>query len=231
MMQQDPIRRDGTRVSYGAPVQESALATNKVLRSTYMLLSMTLLFSAAMAGVSMALQLPPFGLLLSLGGMFGLLILTNALRNSAAGIVAVFAFTGFMGLMMGPMLSFYIETIPNGGELVLTALAATGLVFLSLSAYVLTTGKDFSFLGGFLMVGLIGVIVVSLLGSFFFDLSAYQMLKATVVVCLMGGFILFDTSRIVNGGERNYISATVSLYLNIYIMFQYMLVLFGGSRD
>jgi modulator of FtsH protease len=230
-MQQQPVRRDGTRAAYGAPVQESALATNTVLRNTYLLLSMTLLFSAAMAGVSMALRLPYFGPLLTIGGMFGLLFITSKLRNSQFGILAIFAFTGFMGLTLGPLLSFYVETVPNGGELILTALAATGLIFLSLSAYVLKTGKDFSFLGGFLMVGLIGVVVVMLLGIFFLDLSAYQMAISGAVVLLMGGFILFDTSRIIHGGETNYIMATMGLYLNIYNMFVHLLMLLGGNRN
>jgi len=230
-MQQEPIRRDGTRVAYGAPVQESALATNKVLRNTYMLLSATLLFSAAMAGVSIALRLPSFGLLVTIGGMFGLLFLTRKLSNSPAGIISVFAFTGFMGLTLGPLLSLYLETIPNGGELILTALGATGVIFFALSAYVLKTGKDFSFLGGFLMVGLIGVVVVMLVGWFLVDLSAYQMVISSVVVLLMGGLILFDTSRIIHGGETNYIMATISLYLSIYNMFIHLLFLLGGSRN
>jgi modulator of FtsH protease len=231
MMQQEPIRRDGSRVAYGAPVQESALATNKVLRNTYMLLSMTLLFSAAMAGVSIALRLPSFGPLVTLGGMFGLLFLTRKLSNSAGGIISVFAFTGFMGLTLGPLLSLYLETVPNGGELILTALGSTGLIFLALSAYVLKTGKDFSFMGGFLMVGLIGIVVVLLLGWFVLDLSAYQMTISAFIVLLMGGFILFDTSRIIHGGETNYIMATISLYLSIYNMFINLLFLLGGSRD
>ncbi|HJP03620.1 MAG: BAX inhibitor protein [Chromatiales bacterium] len=230
-MQQDPVRRDGTRVVYGEPIRESALQTNKVLRSTYMLLSVTLLFSAAMAGVSMALKLPYFGPLLTIGGMFGLLFLTHALRNSAGGIIAVFAFTGFMGLVLGPTLTMYMENVPNGGELILTSLGATGLIFLSLSAYVLKTGKDFSFLGGFLTVGLIGIVIVMLLGWFVFDFSAYQMTISSAVVLLMGGFILFDTSRIIHGGQTNYISATVSLYLSIYNIFIHLLMLLGGNRE
>jgi modulator of FtsH protease len=231
MMQQEPIRRDGTRAVYGAPTQESALSSNKVLRNTYMLLSATLLFSAAMAGVSIALRLPSFGPLITLGGMIGLLFLTRKLSNSAGGIISVFAFTGFMGLTLGPLLSLYLETIPNGGELILTALGTTGVIFLALSAYVLKTGKDFSFLGGFLMVGLIGVVVVMLLGIFLLDLSAYQMVISSVVVLLMGGFILFDTSRIIHGGETNYIMATISLYLSIYNMFVHLLLLLGGNRN
>ena len=127
-MQQDRVRRDGTRIAYGAPVQESALATNKVLRNTYLLLSMTLLFSAAMAGLSMALNVPYFGPIITLLGYFGLLFLTSKFRNSSAGIVCVFALTGFMGLTLGPLLSAYLQFVPNGGELIMTALGATGLV-------------------------------------------------------------------------------------------------------
>ena len=140
-MQPDRMKRDGPTMAYQGAVQESALATNKVLRNTYMLLSMTLLFSAAMAGLSMALNLPYFGPMITLVGYFGLLFLTYKLKNSAAGIISVFALTGFMGLTLGPVLTFYLTTIPNGGELVLTALGATGLIFVGLSAYVLTTKR------------------------------------------------------------------------------------------
>jgi modulator of FtsH protease len=230
MMQQDPIRRDGTRVAYGAPVQESALATNKVLRSTYMLLSMTLIFSAMMAGASIALKLPYFGPFLTLGVYFGLLFLTSKMRNSAGGIVCVFALTGFMGLTLGPLLSAYMENIPNGGELIMTALGATGMVFLGLSAYAVKSQKDFSFMGGFLMVGMIGLLAVIVIGLFV-DLSAFQMAISGGVVLLMGGMILFQTSAIIHGGETNYIMATVTLYIAIYNMFIHLLMLLGMSRD
>jgi modulator of FtsH protease len=231
MMQQDPIRRDGTRVAYGQPVQESVLATNKVLRSTYALLSMTLLFSAAMAGAAMALRLPPFGFLITMVGYFGLLFLTTKMRNSAGGIVCVFALTGFMGLTLGPLLNMVMENTSNGGELILTALSSTGLIFLALSAYTLKSKRDFSFLGSFLMVGMLGVVGVMVIGAFFVDLSAYQILISSVVVLLMAGMILFETSRIVNGGETNYIMATVSLYVAIYNMFLHLLLIFGMGGD
>lgn len=230
-MQQDPIRRDGTRVAYGQPVQESVLATNKVLRSTYALLSMTLLFSAAMAGAAMALRLPPFGFLITMVGYFGLLFLTTKMRNSAGGIVCVFALTGFMGLTLGPLLNMVMENTSNGGELILTALSSTGLIFLALSAYTLKSKRDFSFLGSFLMVGMLGVVGVMVIGAFFVDLSAYQILISSVVVLLMAGMILFETSRIVNGGETNYIMATVSLYVAIYNMFLHLLLIFGMGGD
>ncbi len=229
-MQPDRIRRDGPTMAYTDAVQESALATNKVLRNTYMLLSMTLLFSAAMAGLSMALNLPYFGPMITLVGYFGLLFLTYKLKNSAAGIIAVFALTGFMGLTLGPVLTFYLTTIPNGGELVLTALGATGLIFVGLSTYVLTTKKDFSFMGGFLMVGMLGLLAVIVIGLFV-NLSAFQMAISAGVVLLMGGFILYETSSIIHGGQTNYILATVSLYVSLYNIFLNLLYLLGINRD
>jgi modulator of FtsH protease len=222
--------RLGPTAVYTDVVRESALTTNKVLKNTYLLLSATLIFSAIMAAVSVAINMPHPGLLISLGGMFGLLYLTHKFKNSAMGLVFVFAFTGFLGLLLGPMLNMYLESVPNGGQLILTALGATGLIFLSLSAYVLTTGKDMSFMGGFLMIGLFGLVGVVILG-FFVNLSAFQMAISAGFVLLMSGFILFDTSRIIHGGETNYITATISLYLNIYIMFQHLLMLFGMGGD
>lgn len=223
-MQQEPVRND--QVVYGSPIEASVLDTNRVLRNTYMLLSMTLLFSAAMAGVSIALKLPYFGPWVTLGVYFGLLFLTAKMRNSAGGIVCVFALTGFMGLTLGPLLSAYMQNMANGGELVMTALGATGLIFLALSGYALKSKKDFSFMGGFLMVGLIGLLGVIVLGLFI-DLSAFQMAISTAVVLLMGAMILFQTSEIIHGGETNYIMATVSLYVSIYNLFVNLLTLLG----
>ena len=229
-MQPDQIGRGGPTMAYRDAVQESALATNKVLRNTYLLLSMTLLFSAAMAGVAMALNLPYFGPVITLIGYFGLLFLTYKLKNSAAGIIAVVALTGFMGLTLGPVLTFYLTAVPNGGELVLTALGATGLIFIGLSAYVLTTKKDFSFMGGFLMVGMLGLLAVIVIGLFV-NLSAFQMAISAGVVLLMGGFIVYETSAIIHGGQTNYILATVSLYVSLYNIFINLLYLLGLNRD
>jgi len=229
-MQQDRVRRDGTRVAYGAPAQESALATNKVLRNTYLLLSMTLLFSAAMAGLSMALNVPYFGPIITLLGYFGLLFLTSKFRNSSAGIICVFALTGFMGLTLGPLLSAYLQFVPNGGELIMTALGATGLIFLSLSAYAIRSQKDFSFMGGFLMVGMFGLLAVILIGLFV-DLSAFQMAISAGIVLLMAALILYQTSAIIHGGETNYVMATVSLYVAIYNLFLNLLMLLGMGGD
>ncbi|WP_439100466.1 Bax inhibitor-1/YccA family protein [Congregibacter sp.] len=199
----------------------AAVSTNKVLRNTYMLLGMTLLFSAFTAGVSMIMGLPQgAALLLSLVG-FGLLFVVHKTADSSKGLVAIFAFTGVMGASLGPMLNYYLA-MPNGPSLVLQALAGTAVVFFGLSAYALTTRKDFSFMGGFLMVGLI-VAVVAMIANIFLAIPALSLTISAAVVMIMSGLILFDTSRIINGGETNYIRATVSLYLNIYNLFIHIL--------
>lgn len=207
-----------------SPARE-ALATHNVLRNTYALLSMTLLFSAAMAAVAVSVEAPPLGFLFTLVGMLGLLFLTTKLRNSAWGLVSVFGFTGFAGFSIGPMLSAYLA-LPNGAELVLMTAGLTGTIFLALSGYVLTTRRDFSFMGGFLFVGLITALVLSL-AAFFFEMPGLQLAVSGLVVLLMSGFILYDTSSIVNGGETNYIMATVALFLDILNLFTSLLQLLG----
>ncbi|WP_263078969.1 Bax inhibitor-1/YccA family protein [Endozoicomonas sp. Mp262] len=202
---------------------------NKVLRNTYMLLGMTLLFSAVTAGVAMALQISHItGLVLSLVG-FGLLFVVNKTADSSKGIVAIFAFTGVLGAALGPMLNHYLA-LANGSQLIMQALGGTALVFFALSAYVVTTRKDFSFMGGFLFVGLI-VALVAGIALMFFHAPAAQMALSAGIVLLMSGMILFDTSRIIHGGETNYIRATVSLYLDIYNLFIHLLALLGMSDD
>ena len=208
----------------------SELATNRVLRNTYLLLSATLLFSAAMAGLAMAMGMPYLGPIVTLVGYFGLLFITYRLRNSAAGLAAVFALTGFMGLTLGPMLSAYLTTVPNGGELVMTSLGITGLLFAGLSAYVVKSRRDMSFMGSFLTVGLFGLLGVIVVGLFV-DLSAFQMVISSAVVLLMAGCILFETSAIIHGGQTNYILATVSLYVSLYNIFINLLAMLGIGRD
>jgi modulator of FtsH protease len=213
----------------------SALSTNKVLRNTYLLLSMTLLFSAAMAGVAMATNAPHMGFMPMLVA-FGLLFAISKFKNSGWGIVLVFAFTGILGFSLGPLLNMYMASAA-GTQTVLTAAGLTGLIFLSLSGYVLLTKKDFSFMSGFLITGMWGVIGSMLLmfvGSLFgFYVSGLHLAISAAVVMLMSGFILYDTSRIINGGETNYIMATVGLYLNIYNLFTSLLHLLGffGGDD
>jgi len=207
--------------------QSSTLVTNKVIRNTYLLLSMTLLFSALTAGVSMALNLPHPGLLLTLAGYFGLLFLTTKFRDSASGLAFVFALTGFMGYTLGPILNAYLA-LPNGGQVVMMAMGATGAIFLGLSGYALTTRKDFSFLGGFLMVGIL-VAFLAGLGAVFLEMPGLSLAVSSMFVLLMAGLILYETSNIIHGGESNYIMATVTLYVAIYNLFTSLLHLLGGT--
>ncbi len=205
--------------------QAMVLATNKVVRNTYMLLSMTLLFSGLTAAASMALNLPHPGLMLTLAGYFGLLFLTAKFRDSATGLVFVFALTGFMGYTLGPILNAYLA-VPNGSQVVLTAMGATGAIFLALSAYALTTRKDFSFMGGFLMTGIL-VAFLAGLGAFFFEMPNLSLAVSSMFVLLMAGLILYETSNIINGGETNYIMATVTLFVAIFNLFTSLLHLLG----
>lgn len=207
----------------------SALEQNKVLRNTYALLSMTLIFSAITAGISLFLKLPHPGLIISLVGFFGLYFLTAKLRNSVWGLPSIFALTGFMGYTLGPIVGYYLS-MPGGGTIVMNAMGMTGLIFLGLSAYVLTTKKDFSFMGGFLMVGMLLAFVASL-GAIFFEIPALALAVSAMCVLLMSGFILYETSNIINGGETNYIMATVSLYISIYNLFTSLLHLLGFLSD
>ena len=206
--------------------EASILATNKVLKNTYLLLSMTLLFSAACAAVAMALNLPHPGLVVTLVGYFGLLFLTTKLRNSAWGLVSIFALTGFMGMTLGPILNLYIHAYANGEQLVLTALGGNGAVFLGLSAYAVTSRKDFSFMAGFLMVGVL-VAFFAGLAAVLFSIPALSLAVSAMFIVLMSGMILFQTSEIIHGGETNYIMATISLYVTIYNLFTSLLQLLG----
>lgn len=215
----------------GSQAGASVLSSNKVLRNTYILLSVTLLFSAAMAGVSIALGVPPLPWWMALIGMFGLLFLVNATRNSAAGIASVFAFTGFFGFMLGPVISAYLRFLPNGGEVVMTALGGTGLIFAGMSIYAIKSRRDFSWMGGMLMAGMI-VVFVAALANIFLHMPALQIAISAVAMLVFSAMMLYDTSRIINGGETNYLMATISLYLDIYNVFISLLQLAGiASSD
>jgi modulator of FtsH protease len=208
----------------------SSVETHKVLRNTYMLLSMTLLFSALTAAGSIALGIGQgAALMMSLAAIGIIWFVLPRTQNSANGIWVVFAFTGLLGASLGPMLSHYLA-MANGPALVTQALGGTALVFFGLSGYALTTRKDFSFMGGFLMVGLLVAIVASI-ANIFFAIPAMSLAVSAGIVLIMSGFILFDTSRIIHGGETNYIRATVSLYLNIYNLFVSILHLLGAMDD
>ena len=205
--------------------QSRALATNAVVRNTYILLSMTLLFSALTASISLLLKLPHQGLLLTLAGYFGLLFATARFRNSGLGLVFVFALTGFMGYTLGPLLNSYLS-FANGSQIVMTAMAGTGVIFLGLSGYALVTRKDFSFIGGFLMVGIL-VAFLAGLGAVFFEMPALSLAVSAMFILLMAGLILYETSNIIHGGETNYIMATVGLFVAIFNLFTSLLHLIG----
>ena len=208
--------------------ETTQLATNRVLRNTYLLLSMTLFFSALTATISMALNLPHPGLILTLGGYFGLLFLTTKFRHRNLGIAFVFALTGFMGYTLGPILNAYLA-LPNGGQIVMMAMAGTAAIFFGLSTYVRATRKDFSFMGGFLLAGILTAFLAGL-GAFFFEIPALSVAVSAVFVLLMSGLILYETSNIIHGGETNYIMATVTLFVAIFNLFTSLLHLLGFMR-
>ncbi|MDX1608890.1 MAG: Bax inhibitor-1/YccA family protein [Halofilum sp. (in: g-proteobacteria)] len=212
--------------------EAGVLQTNKVIRNTYMLLSMTLLFSALTAGASMMLNVGMGAYWLSFLGGMALLFVIPRFANSAAGIGLVFAFTGLLGFGVGPIIGAYVAAFSNGAELVMTALGGTGVIFLGLSAYALTTKKDFSFMGGFLMVGIL-VAFLAGIGAAIFGLSTLSLVVSAMFVLLMSGMILYQTSAIIHGGETNYVLATISLYVSIYNLFLsllHLLAAFAGER-
>ena len=207
----------------------STTNVNKLLKNTYMLLAMTLAFSAVTAGVAMAINIGPMmSLGLSLGSLV-LLFVTLKKADSAAGIFWVFAFTGMQGASLGYILNHYVG-MQNGPELIMQALGLTSIIFVSLSAYALTTKKDFSFMGGFLFAGML-VVIGALIINIFVGSSVLFMAMNAGIALLMTGFILYDTSRIVNGGETNYVRATISLYLDFLNLFMSLLHLLGMGSD
>ncbi|HRC61336.1 MAG: Bax inhibitor-1/YccA family protein [Propionivibrio sp.] len=210
---------------------ETVLAANKVIRNTYMLLSMTLLFAAVTAAASVAMKLPHPGMIITLVGYFGLLFATHKLKNSGWGLVSVFALTGFMGYTLGPIVGHYLG-LPSGGQTVMMAMAGTAAIFLGLSGYALTTRKDFSFMGGFLMVGILLAFLAGLT-AVFFEIPALSLTVSAAFVLLMSGLILFETSNIIHGGETNYVMATVTLFVSIFNLFTSLLHLLGfmNSND
>ena len=227
-MQDKPIfNAQSTGVNSGAG---SAIQTNKVLRNTYMLLAMTLLFSAVTAAGSMMIGLGSgAALLMMVVSLVLLFFVLPRTQNSASGIWVVFAVTGLLGASLGPMLSNYLS-MANGPSLIMQSLAGTAIVFFGLSGYVLTTRKDFSFMGGFLMVGMM-LAIVGIIANMFLQMPAMSLALSAGIVLIMSGFILFDTSRIINGGETNYIRATIGLYLSILNIFIHLLSLLGIMDD
>jgi modulator of FtsH protease len=217
---------------------DSALATNKVLRNTYMMLGLTMIPTVIGAFIGMSMDFswmalhPIMGLVVMMAVMFGLFFGIKANSNSALGVVLLLALTGFMGLMLGPILQVALH-LRNGAQLIGLAAGGTGLIFLTLAGIATTTKKDFGFMANFLMVGIILLIVASL-ANMFFQIPAFALALSGVAVLLFSGFILYDVSRIVNGGETNYVMATLALYLDIYNLFVNLLQILMavlGQRD
>ena len=224
------MREDSTVVRDG--YSESVLSTNAVLRNTYLLLGLTLIFSGAMAGFAMMTNAPSPGVLLFIVGAYGLMFLTAYLRNSPFGLLSAFAFTGFMGYTLGPLLNAYLHAYVNGASLIMTALGGTGLVFFALSGYALVTRKDFSFLSSFLFAGFI-VLLVAMVAGIFFAIPALQLAISAGFMLFSSVAILFQTSAIVHGGEQNYVMATIGLYVSLYNIFVSLLNILGAlsGRD
>jgi len=204
-------------------------AAHRVLRNTYLLLSLTLAFSALIAGVSAAARLPSPGILVTLVGYFGLLYCVTKNRERGLGVAFLFALTGFMGYTLGPIVSHYLH-LPNGGQIVMTALGGTAAIFMGLSAYALVSRRNMSFMGGFLMAGMLVALLASL-AAIFFSIPALSLAISAVVVLLMSGMILYETSNIVHGGETNYVMATLSLFVSIFNLFTSLLQLLGFASS
>ncbi|MGP4123561.1 MAG: FtsH protease modulator YccA [Sodalis sp. (in: enterobacteria)] len=206
----------------------SLLSTHKVLRNTYFLLSLTLAFSALTATISTLLRLPSPGLIPILVGFYGLLFLTYRLANSPIGIFATFALTGFMGYTLGPLLSMLLTS--GAGDAVILALGGTALVFFFCSAYVLTTRRDMSFLSGIMVAGFV-VLLIAVISNLFLHTPALSFAISVMFILFSSGAILCETSNIIHGGEKNYIRATVSLYVSLYNIFVSLLSIFSGMRS
>lgn len=213
---------------------ESVLATNQVLRNTYLLLSLTIIFSAITAFFAMATNAAPMSPLLMIVAYFALLFAVQATKNSGWGIFFTFALTGLLGYTLGPMLNLYIKTFSNGSELIMMSLGSTGLIFLLLSAFALNPQRNLMNWGRFLFAGALVIFIASLVNVFFLKLPMFQLALSCVFACISGGIIMFQTNMIVHGGERNYINATVTLYVSLFNIFVTLLQIFGsmaGNRD
>jgi modulator of FtsH protease len=224
------MERNPIVVAGRAEARESPLATNKVLRNTYLLLSATLAFSALVAGVAFALELPYLGPWVTLIGYFALLFAVHRTADSAWGLLSVFALTGFMGYTLGPIISLYVKAIPDGHTVVMSAFGITAIAFTALSAYAIRSGRRFTFMGGFLMVGILTAFVLGIV-ALVFSIPTLSLAVSGLFVLLMAGLILYQTGEIVHGGETNYIHATVTLYVSVYNLFTSLLHLLGVASD
>ncbi len=219
------MHRDNT--GFVVRSQASLLSTHKVLRNTYMLLGLTFLFSAFMAYVGMASGVGHMNFFVMIIGVYGLMFLTARFKDSPLGLFFVFAFTGFLGFTLAPLLSHYLAAFSNGGQIIMTALGGTGAIFFGLSGYALITRKDFSFMQGFLFAGFM-VVILAMLANIFFQIPGVHLAISAVFMLLSSGMILFQTSEIIHGGETNYISATVTLFVSIYNIFTSLLSILGA---
>ena len=220
-----PLPRNQRPPGARGSLQQHSLDVARVLKNTYALLSLTLLWSAGVAATGVALQLPAPGLVITLVGFFGLLFAIHKAQNSGWALPLVFALTGFMGHTLGPLLTQTLS-LPGGAQTIVTALAATGATFFALSAYVLATKRNFSFMGGFLFAGIVIAIMLAV-GAMIFQIPGLALAVSGLVALLSVGLILFETSRIVNGGETNYVLATVGLYISVFNLFSSLLSLLG----
>ena len=213
--------------------ERMVLETNKVLKNTYLLLSLTLMFSAVTAAFSIAASVPAINPIFTLLAYFGLLFGIQATRNSAMGLVLTFTLTGFLGFSIAPLLNFYLTTFSNGAELIMLSLGATGAIFLGLSIVAMNPNRDFTKLGSFLGVGSI-VCLIAIIVNLFLQLPAIHLALSLMIAFISGGMILWQTNQIIQGGERNYITTTVTLYvsiLNIFLTLLQFLAMFAGRRD
>lgn len=220
----------GTPFRTGSATTVMDVAAHRVLRNTYMLLSLCLAFAAVTAGAAVALGLPHPGIIITLIGYFGLLFLVTKFRDRGVGVALVFALTGFMGYTLGPIISHYLN-MPNGTQIVMTAMGGTAAIFMGLSAYVLVSKRDLTFIGGFLTVGILVAFLAGLAGIFL-NIPALSLTVSAAFVLLMSGLILYETSNIIHGGETNYVMATVTLFVSIFNLFTSLLHLLGfASRE
>ena len=207
---------------------EAILQTNKLIKNTYMLLSMTLIFSGLLAFLSIMMNVSHgIAFAASLIGIGLLWFVLPRTQNSAAGVPVIFGITGLLGFGLGPMLSYYLSVNPS---IVMLAMGGTGTIFLGLSGYALTTRKDFSFMGGFIFVGML-VAIGAMLLNLFLGIPALALAVSAAVIMIMSGFILFQTSALIHGGETNYISATAGLFIAILNIFTSLLHILGAFSD
>ena len=215
-------------------LNSSIVAQNRVLRNTYMLLSLSLLVSALTSGIALAQNVAPMSPLVTILVYLGLIFFIQFKRNSALGVVGVFALTAFLGWTLGPILNFYIKTFSNGPELIILALGSTGLIFVSLSAIAANPKRDFSNWISFLWIGALVAFVASLVNVFFLHMPIMYLVISIVFSIISGGYIMWQTNAIVRGGENNYVTATVILYVSIFNIFLTLLQLLGmfaGNRN